>query len=218
MTPPVRRKGGRGRLARAFVFVGVLSFTSCASSPKDGVVVLRPSPARQPTHQVVGESIIASLGGAAVTVQWLSPPGVDRFYAGRIGLVNPFPKETWKDAPPTVFLVQFRNQTSEDLQFDPALTFLVDQRGRRGVPLSFEEVYMGKPEAERSGPALRSLQATLFSRYLVLPPGGQREALLVFPGIDPEAKVLLLEFASFFIGGKSAPGHFEFQVLHQPTQ
>ncbi len=196
----------------------VLFLTGCASSPTDGVVVLRPSPARQPTHQVVGESIIASLGGAAVTVQWLSAPGVDRFYAGRIGLVNPFPKETWKDAPPIIFLVQVRNQTSEELQFDPTLTFLVDQGGRRGLPLSYEGMYLGMSEAERSGPAMRSLQATLFSRYLVLPPGGQREGLLVFPGIEPEAKVLLLEFASFFIGGKSAPGHFEFQVLRQPTQ
>jgi hypothetical protein len=182
------------------------------------VVVLRPSPARQPTHQVVGESIIASLGGAAVTVQWLSAPGVDRFYAGRIGLVNPFPKETWKDAPPIIFLVQVRNQTSEELQFDPILTFLVDQGGRRGLPLTYEGMYLGMSEAERSGPAMRSLQATLFSRFVVVSPGGQREGLLVFPGIEPEAKVLLLEFASFFIGGKSAPGHFEFQVLHQQTQ
>jgi len=197
------------------VFVGVLSFTACASSPKDGVLVLRPSPARQPTHQVVGESVIASLGGAGVTVQWLPASGVERFYVGKLGLVNPFPKEAWKNAPPTVFLVQFRNQTSEDLQFDPALTFLVDQGGRRGVPLSFEEVYMGMSEAERSGPALRSLQATLFSRFVVLPPGGQREALLVFPGIGPEAKSLLLEFASFFVGGRNVPGLFEFQVLRE---
>ncbi len=200
------------------MFVGVLSFTGCASSPKDGVVVLRPSPARQPTHQVVGESIIASLGGVAVTVRWLPASGVERFYGGKPGLVNPFPKETWKDAPPTVFLVQFRNQTSEDLQFDPALTYLVDQRGRRGVPLSFEEVYMGKSEAERSDPALRSLQATLFSRFLVLHPGGQREGLLVFPVLDPESKHLALEFSSLFIGGRGVPGLFEFQVLRQESE
>jgi hypothetical protein len=167
---------------------------------------------------VVGDSIIASLGGAAVTVQWLPAPGVERFYAGKPGLVNPFPKEIWKDAPPTLFLLRLRNQTSEELQFDPALAFLVDQGGRRGVPLTFEEVYMGMSEAERSDPALRSLQATLFSRFVVLSPGGQREGLLAFPGIGPEAKSLLLEFASFFIGGKSAPSHFEFQVLRQRPQ
>jgi hypothetical protein len=143
---------------------------------------------------------------------------VDRFYAGKPGLVNPFPKGMWKEAPPTVFLVQVRNQTSEELQFDPALTFLVDQGGRRGLPLSYEEMYLGMSEAERSGPAMRSLHATLFSRFVVMSPGGQREGLLVFPGIGPDAKLLRLEFASFFIGGKNAPALFEFQVLRQPTE
>jgi hypothetical protein len=167
---------------------------------------------------VVGESIIASLGGVAVTVRWLPGPGVDRFYAAKPGLVNPFPKEMWKEAPPTVFLVQVRNQTSEEVQFDPALTFLVDQDGWRGIPLSYDEMYLGMSEGERSGPAMRSLQATLFSRFVVVPPGGQREGLLVFSAVGPKAKLLRLEFASFFSGGKSVPGLFEFQVLRQPTE
>ncbi|MGE5850188.1 MAG: hypothetical protein ACM362_08680 [Candidatus Methylomirabilota bacterium] len=216
--PPFRRNDGRGPLARAFVFVGVLSLAGCASPPKGEVVSLRPGPPRQPTQQVVGESIIASLGGVAVTVRWLPGPGVERFYAGKPGLVNPFPKEMWKEAPPTIFLVQVRNQTSEEIQFDPALTFLVDQGGWRGVPLSYDEMYLGMSEAERSGPAMRSLQATLFSRFVVVSPGGQREGLLVYSAVSPEAKLLRLEFASFFIGGKSATGFFEFQVLRRKTE
>jgi hypothetical protein len=167
---------------------------------------------------VVGDSIIASLGCASVTVQWLPAPEVERFYAGKPGLVNPFPKEIWKDSPPTVFLVKLRNPSPEDLHFDPGLTFLVDQGGRRGIPLSYEAMYLGMSEAERSGPALRSLEVTLFSRFVVLPSRGQREGLLVFPGLDPEAKHLLLEFASFSVGGRIAPGHFEFQVLREKPE
>jgi len=34
--------------------------------------------------------------------------------------------------------------------------------------------------------------------------------------VKPEAKYLLLELASFFVGGRSAPGHFAFQVVRQP--
>ena len=214
----LRRIGGLGHFARAFVFGAVLSLAGCASPPKGEVVSLRPGPPRQPTQQVVGKSIIASLGGVAVTVRWLPAPGVERFYAGKPGLVNPFPKEMWKDTPPLVFLVQVRNQTSEELQFDPTLTFLVDQGGGRGLPLSYEEMYLGMSEAERSGPAMQSLQATLLSRFVALPPGGQREGLFVFAGVGPEAKLLRLEFNSFFIGGKSAPALFEFQVIREKTE
>ncbi|HSD50834.1 MAG TPA: hypothetical protein VLG48_05445, partial [Candidatus Methylomirabilis sp.] len=205
-------------LARAFVFVGVLSLAGCASSPKGELVSLRPGPSRQPTQQVVGESIIASLGGVAVTVRWLPAPALERFYAGKPGLVNPFPKEMWKEAPPTIFLVQIRNQTSEEVQFDPTFTFLVDQGGWRGLPLTYDEMYLGMSEGERSGPAMQSFQATLFSRFVVVSPGGQREGLLVYSVVGPDAKLLRLEFTSFFIGGKSTPGLFEFQVLRQPPE
>jgi hypothetical protein len=167
---------------------------------------------------VVGESIIASLGGVGVTVRWMPAPALERFYAGKPGLVNPFPKEMWKDAPPTIFLVQVRNQTTEEVQFDPALAYLVDQGGWRGLPLSYDEMYLGMSEAERSGPAMQSLQATLFSRFVVISPGGQREGLLFFAVVRPEAKLMRLEFTSFFLGGKSAPGLFEFQVLRQQTE
>ncbi|MBI3085021.1 MAG: hypothetical protein HYY88_04735, partial [candidate division NC10 bacterium] len=64
----------------------------CATAPK-GEVAIRPSPQRQATHQVVGESIVASLGGAGVTVRWLSAPAVEQFYAARPGLVYPWPRE-----------------------------------------------------------------------------------------------------------------------------
>jgi hypothetical protein len=167
---------------------------------------------------VVGESIIASLGGAAVTVRWLSAPRVGQFYAGKPGLVNPFPPEIWKDAPPTVFFVRVRNQTSEEVQFDPTLATLVTQDGRRERSIPYEEMYLRLSQAEGSGPALQSLQATLLSRFVVIPPGGQREGLLLFPALDHDAKHLLLEFASFFIGGRRTPGYFEFQVLRQETR
>jgi hypothetical protein len=39
---------------------------------------------------------------------------------------------------------------------------------------------------------------------------------LLFPAIKPEAKHLVLEIPSFFVGGRVTPGRFEFQVLRQP--
>jgi hypothetical protein len=199
------------------VFGTALFLAGCASSPK-GEVVVRPSPSTQPTHQVVGDAIIASMGGAAVTVQWLPAPGIEQYYVGKPGLVNPFPPEDWKETPPTIFFVRVRNQTPEAVQFDPALISLVTQSGWRERPMAYEEMYMRLSEMEGAGARLRSLEATLLSRFIVVQPGGQREGLLVFPALDPDAKHLSLEFVSFFIGGRAIPSLFEFQVLRQETK
>lgn len=217
MIPRVLEQRGRGHVARAFFFAAVLLLTGCASARKGEVSIL-PSPQRQATHQVVGESIVASLGGAAVTVRWLAAAGVEQYFESKPGLVYPWPREIWKLAPPTVFFLRVRNQTPEEIQFDPTLAALVTQDGRRERPVSYEEMYQRLEGAEGAGARLQSLQATLLSRFVVIPPGSQREGLLVFPALGPEAKHLLLEFASFYVGGRVVPGLFEFQVLRQQTK
>ena len=214
-----RGSGGpvRGGFVRLSLFGAILLVASCTSPPK-GEVSLHPIPQRHATHQVVGESILASLGGPAVIVRWLSPQEVEHYFASRPGLVSPWPQEIWKQAPPTVFLLRVRNQTPEEVQFDPTLAALVSQEGWRERPMSYEEMYLRMGGVEASGPGLRSLQATLLSRFVVMSPGGEREGLLVFPTLDPTTKYLLLELASFFVGGRSSPGLFEFQVVRQKTE
>ncbi len=216
MIPQVAERHERGHVARALFFAAVFFSAGCATSPK-GEVVIRPSPQRQATHQVVGDAIVASLGGAAVTVRWLAATGVEQYFESKPGLVYPWPKEMWKMAPPTVFLLRVRNQTLDEVQFDPTLAALVTQDGRRERPVSYEEMYQHLEGTEGSGARLQSLQATLLSRFVVIPPGGQREGLLAFPTLGPEAKHLLLEFASFFVGGRNVLGLFEFQVLREKT-
>jgi hypothetical protein len=207
----------RGPGARAFFFAAVLLLSGCANSPK-GEVSIRPSPQRQATHQVVGDTVVASLGGASVTVRWLTATAVEQYFERKPGLVYPWPKEVWKVAPLTVFLLRVHNQTPDDIQFDPTLASLVSQDGRHERPVSYEEMYQRLEGTEGSDARLQSLQATLLSRFVVIPPGGQREGLLAFPTLDPEDKHLLLEFASFFVGGRNVLGLFEFQVLRQQTE
>lgn len=209
----------RGRLARAFLFGGILLLAGCAGAPPPkGELSIQPGPQRQATQQVVGESIVASLGGASVAVRWLPAAAVEQYFAGRPGLVYPWPKEVWKESPPTVFLLRVRNRTSDEVQFDPTLVALVRQDGRRERPISYEEMYQRLEGGEGSGARLLSLQATLFSRFVVIAPGGQREGLLVFPALGPDARHLLLELSSFFVGGRNVPGLFEFQVLRKEAK
>ena len=208
----------RGRLARAAVLWAGLLLSGCATTEKPlGPATLRPAPqSNLGTSQIVGDAIVASLRGVAVTVRWMDGGAVDKYYAGRPGLVSPWPRDVWTESPPTIFLVRFSNQTHEEAQCDPAMIVLVAQDGNRDRPVPYEEMYMRLAETENSGPRLVSLQATLLSRFVVIQPGGQREGLLLFPTIKPEAKPLLLELPSFFVGGRATPGRFEFQVLRQP--
>jgi hypothetical protein len=216
--PRVLEHRQRGHVARASFFAVLLLLAGCATPPKGDEMSILPSPQRQPTHQVVGDAIVASLGGVAVRVQWLPASGVEQYFAGKPGLVYPWPKEVWKLAPPTVFFVRIRNQTPEEVQFDPTSSALVTQGGRREPPVSYEEMYQRLEEAEGSEARLQSLQATLLSRFLVISPGGEREGLLVFPTVGSDTKHLLLEFSSFFVGGRNVAGLFEFQVLRQKTE
>ena len=205
-------------LTRA-VFLGIgLLLSGCATTEKPlGPATLRPAPQSNiGTSQIVGEAIVASLGGVAVTVRWMDAGAVGTYYAGRPGLVSPWPQDIWTESPPTIFLVRVANQTHEEVQFDPAMIVLVAQDGNRDRPIPYEEMYMRLAGTDNAAPRLVSLQATLLSRFLVIQPGVQREGLLLFPTIKPEAKHLLLEVPSFFVGGRATPGRFEFQVLRQP--
>jgi len=213
MAPRLRQDRGRGLFGRALGFWSCLFLAGCVSTPQPGNPVLRPNPYQAATYQVVGDAIVASLGGVSVTLSWLNESGVDRFYAARPGLIVPWPKEVWKESPPTVFLLRISNQTREEVQFDPALVALVAQVGERQRPIPYEEMYTRLQEAEDAQSRLLSLQATLFSRFVVIQPGGRREGLLLFSAVDPEAKLLMLDLGSFFVGGRVTPGRFEFQVV-----
>jgi hypothetical protein len=195
----------------------LLAVVACATPGREQWAI-RPTLQLQPTHQVVGDAIIASLGGVTVTVRWLHASAVEQYYAARKGLAYPWPREVWKEAPPAVFLLGLRNQSREEVQFDPVLTALVDQHGHRERAIPYEDLYLRLGAEEGTGPRLLSLQATLFSRFVVIPPGGQREGLLVFPTLDPETKHLVLELASLFLGGHVVPGLFEFQVVREKPQ
>jgi hypothetical protein len=161
----------------------------------------------------VGDAIVASLGGVSVTLRWLDEGGVRGYYAARPGLILPWPEELWKEAPPTVFLLRISNQTREEVLFDPGVVFLVAQGGERQPAIPYEEMYMRLQETEDAQARLLSLQATLLSRFVVISPGGQRDGLLLFAAIGPEAKLLIVDLASFFVGGRVVPGRFEFPVV-----
>ncbi len=207
-------------IMRAVLYTAALTallVAGCATTgPVD--VMLRPAPQQATRSQVVGEAIVASLGGVMATVRWLDRPSVEAYYAARPGLVLPWSPGEWKENPPTLFLLRLQNQTREEVQFDPALVSLIAQSGKRDLPLPYEDMYMRLAETENSGPRLQSLQATLFSRFVVLRPGAQRDGLLLFRNLEPDVKFVSLEIASFFVGGRSNPGRFDFQVIREPAK
>ncbi len=201
------------RWCLVLLLVAAESLAGCGSAPKVIVpTAIRPLPQQPPTHQIVGDAIIASLGGVGVTLGWLNEGASDHYFTSRLGLASPWPKEVWKATPPTVFLLRIRNQTRDEVQFDPGTASLTNQAGDRERPIPYEEFYMRLTEVPDADARLRTLQSTLLSRFVVLPPGGQREGLLVFPTPESKSKLLVLEIGSFFVGGRNTPGLFSFQV------
>jgi hypothetical protein len=200
------------------VFGGIAVLAACAAPPKSTDLSLRPSPQQSATSQVVGESIVAALGGADVAVQWLPQAGVERFYTGRPGLSNPLPSEVWTEAPPTIFLLRIRNMLAEPVHFDPSTVLVSTGSGQRMHPVLYEEMYEQLVHLEDSAGRLQSLQATLLDRLLVVGPGGQREGIIVFRPFDPSAKQLALELGSLYLGGKATPVLFTFQVTRRQPQ
>ncbi len=203
----------RGWVARAWAVWACLLLAGCATTPNPrGELAIRPDVQHQTTSQVVGDAVVASLGGATVTVRWLAEADAARYYAARPGLVDPWPPDLWKESPPTIFLLRVRNTTPGELQFDPGMVSLVAPSGQPERTIPYEEMYMRLSETKDSGARLVSLQATMFSRFVVIQPGGEREGLLVFRELGPKVKHVLLELSSFFVEGRAVPGLFEFQV------
>jgi hypothetical protein len=202
-------------VARFFSLLIVVSLAACASGPS-GDATLRPGPQRLPTLLAQGDLIIATLPGATVTVEPLTDKGLDAYYARRSTLLNPlkiFPRKT---RGLLAFILRIQNVGRERVSFDPGQAALVDQQDRRSTPLSYDELYTLFSEQSESALALRTLEETILTKFLVVPPKIEREGLLLFPPVDPSAKAVILEVGSFYIGSAEQLLLFEFEVRRTP--
>lgn len=200
-----------GPVARFFSLLIVVSLAACASGPS-GEAMLRPGPQRLPTLLAQGDLIIATLPGATVTVEPLTEKGLDAYYARRSTLLNPlkiFPRKT---KGLLAFILRIHNVGRERVSFDPGQAALVDQQNRRSAALSYDELYTLFSEQSESTLALRTLDETILTKFLVVPPKIEREGLLLFPPADPSAKAVILEVGSFYVGSAEQLLLFEFEV------
>ncbi len=198
-----------------FSLVMVISLAACASGPS-GEATLRPGPQHLPNLQAQGDLVIATVRGVAVTVQSLTPKGLDAYYSRRPALVNPFKTLPKLAKRPLAFIVRIQNQGRERVTFDPSQALLVDQQDHRTAALPYDELYSIFSEGERPDRALQALQETALTNFLVVPPKLDRQGLLFFPLPEPGAKLLILDMDSFFIGSAKQLLLFEFEVHRAP--
>lgn len=169
-----------------------------------------------PAMRAQGNLIIATLQGATVTVQPLTPEGLDTYYSIRRSLANPFkmlPKDT---KPPLAFIVRIHNLGRERINFDPSQASLFDQQNRRTAAFPYDELYTIFSESDQPARALQALDETVLTNYLVIPPKIERAGLLLFPPPGPDAKAMILELDSFYIGSVEQLLLFEFEVTRVP--
>jgi len=202
--------------ARAFFSLLLLtSVAACASGPS-GEAVLRPGPQHLPHLQAQGDLVIATLQGVTVTVQPLTPKGLDSYYLRRPALVNPFKTLPDLAKRPLAFTVRIQNQGRDRVTFDPSQALVVDQEDHRTVALPYDELYSIFSEGDEPDRALQALQETVLTNFLVVPPKLDRQGLLFFPRPEPGAKLLILDMGSFYIGSKEQLLLFEFEVHRAP--
>jgi hypothetical protein len=204
-------------VARFFSLLIVASLAACASIPSGGrILTLRPGPQRLPMLRAQGDLIIATLGGATVTVEPLTDKELDAYYARRLSLLNPFKILPKKTKRPLAFVLRIQNVSRDRINFDPGQAVLVDQQNRRSAAFSYDELYGLLAEERNSAKALQAVEETVFTKFLVVPPQLDREGLLLFPPPDPEAKALILEVGSFYVGSAEQLLLFEFEVRRAP--
>ena len=178
--------------------------------------MLRPGPQRLPTLRAQGDLVIATLTGATVTVEPLTGKAIDDYYARRPALINPFKQHPKETKGLLVFILRIQNVGQNRVNFDPGQALLVDQQDRRSAALSYDEMYSLFSEKGESAKVLRALEETVLTNLLVVPPKLDREGLLLFPPLDPEAKMVILEVGSFYVGSTEQLLLFEFEVRRAP--
>jgi len=178
--------------------------------------VLRPGPQRLPTMRAQGDLVIATLQGAAVTVQPLTREGLDTYYSRRPSLVNPFKMLPKGANRPLAFIVRIQNIGRDRVNFDPSQALLVDQQDRRAAVFSYDELHSIFSETDQPDRALQALQETVLTNFLVIPPKIDRAGLLLFPPPEPDAKIVILDMGSFYVGSVEQLLLFEFEITRVP--
>jgi len=174
---------------------------------------LRPGLQPLQNSRTIGERIVYSEKDLTFVVEWLSPEAIARYYKSRPGLVNPF--EAIPSPQPLAFRVKLENHGQEMVYFDPQQVSLADQERLRTFPLRYEDFYLQLTGEKKQPGILPSLQASIFSGYVALPPDKEREGLLLFPELSPRAKTLLLDLSSLYVGAEAKPLLFTFDVVRK---
>jgi hypothetical protein len=105
-----------------------------------------------------------------------------------------------------------RNQGRQPVQGDPAQFVLTDQEGVRRLPLAYQDFFQLISELPDAEQRLRSMQATVLSNFITVPPGGRRDGFVFFPPLNPTSRLVILELGSFYVGAREVPVLAEFEV------
>jgi hypothetical protein len=92
----------------------------------------------------------------------------------------------------------------------------VDQEDQRTAALPYDELYSIFSKGDQPDPALQALQETILTNFLVIPPKIDRAGLLLFPRPEPEAKIVILDMGSFYVGSVEQLLLFEFEIHRAP--
>ncbi len=178
-----------------------------------GESTLRPARQHSEQSQVVGDAVVASSGGLAVTVEPLSPEHLDLLYQNRPGIVNPLKGLTPGGPQPIAFRLNVRNRSRQAAQIEPSQFTLTDQEGQRARPMQYQDFYQLFAELPDAEQRLRSVEATTLASFVTVAPGAEKDVFLYFPPMAEDSRLLVLELGSLYLGARELPFLAEFEVV-----
>ena len=215
-TRDVRGRAGRPPSPGAALLGACLLLAACAGTPgAPKARLLRPGPQSLPSNTVTGDFIIAQLEQATVSIRALPREGLDRYYQSQRDVIHPFADLPAGAPQPTAFLLHLRNDSPDPLSFDPTAARLVDQEGRRLIPLDYAALYAFLAGIGQGGERLRAVQRTVLTATIAVPSGGERWGLLLFPELSAGARAVLVDLAGLYRGSAEQLLVFQFVVVEE---
>lgn len=191
----------------------ILIFSSCAATPKFESLLILPAPIQNQKYTISGNTIIYEDKNISIVVKHLNPLMLNNYYMER-NLINPF-ADFPADKKFTVFAVRFLNNSKDKITYNPMMSAIYEGNEKPIRPIDVTDFYLLLSEDQNIEARMRMIKKTAYDVQFVLQSGEKKDALLIFPAIDPSTKVVTLMLKDVYFGFKWTNIPFAFDVTEK---
>lgn len=171
---------------------------------------LMPIPAASPEYAVSDQTITFSNKDMKISILPLKPSDVKNILAEK-DTNNPL-AEKLSSSQHLSFLMDIENLSKEKVMYNPALTTLFDDTMGVRKPLDYTDIYSLVENLPNPESALGKMKGKFYDLTTTLEPGQKTSRLLLFSGIDEDAKIVTITMKEIYIGTSAIAVSFGFKA------